>query len=111
MGAGAAARRGSSRAITHRTLPIPTVMKPRYTGQEREGRGFSLGELREAGLTPERAKQMGLRVDPRRGSVHEKNVGALRALLKPRRGKRARPAKKAGEGAPRRGRRRATGEG
>jgi large subunit ribosomal protein L13e len=47
----------------------------------REGRGFSLGELKEAGLTPERAKKLGIYVDKRRKTVHPWNVEALRNFL------------------------------
>ena len=44
----------------------------------REGRGFSLGELSGAGLTPRRATEWGARIDYRRRSVIESNVGALK---------------------------------
>jgi large subunit ribosomal protein L13e len=47
----------------------------------RPGRGFSLGELREAGLTPKEAMRLGLYVDKRRRSVHPWNVEALRKYL------------------------------
>jgi large subunit ribosomal protein L13e len=47
----------------------------------REGRGFSLGELREAGLTPEKARRLGLYVDKRRRTVHPWNVEALRKFI------------------------------
>ncbi len=48
----------------------------------REGRGFSIGELKEAGLTLERAKRLGLRIDKRRRSVHSWNVKVLKELVK-----------------------------
>ncbi len=47
----------------------------------REGRGFSLGEIREVGLTPERARKLGLYVDKRRKSVHPWNVKALKEFI------------------------------
>jgi ribosomal protein L13E len=44
----------------------------------RLGRGFSYGELSGAGLSPRLASQWGARVDSRRRSVLDDNVGALR---------------------------------
>ena len=46
----------------------------------REGKGFSAGELRAAGLTLKEAEGLGLRVDRRRRSVHSWNVEVLRKL-------------------------------
>ena len=53
-----------------------------HTGRERVGRGFSKGELKSAGLTLQDAKKLGIYVDKRRRSVHEKNVEALKELRK-----------------------------
>ncbi len=47
----------------------------------REGRGFSLGEIKEAGLTPEKARRLGIYIDKRRKSVYEWNVKALREFI------------------------------
>jgi|YelNatPaOPRAMG01_1025707.scaffolds.fasta_scaffold85034_2 large subunit ribosomal protein L13e len=47
----------------------------------RGARGFSLSELKEAGLTIEKARRLGLRVDPRRRSKHGENVKKLRELV------------------------------
>jgi len=47
----------------------------------REGRGFSLGELREAGLDPKKAMKLGIYVDKRRKTVHEWNVKALKEFV------------------------------
>lgn len=48
----------------------------------RAGRGFSLNELREAGMLIEVAKRLGLPIDRRRRSVREENVEALKMLLR-----------------------------
>jgi large subunit ribosomal protein L13e len=47
----------------------------------REGKGFSVGELRAAGLTLKEAEDLGLRVDRRRMSVHSWNVELLQRLM------------------------------
>ena len=47
-------------------------------GQWRYGRGFSLGEVREAGLTPTNPKSLSLRVDKRRRTTHADNVTTIR---------------------------------
>jgi len=68
--------------------PVAVVKKPRLRKLgpvdpgTRKGRGFSLGELREAGLTPEKARKLGIYVDKRRKTVHPWNVEALRDYLK-----------------------------
>jgi large subunit ribosomal protein L13e len=46
----------------------------------REGKGFSVGELRAAGLTLKEAEDLALRVDRRRRSVHSWNVELLQKL-------------------------------
>ncbi len=48
----------------------------------RQARGFSLGELKEAGLTVDQARRLGLAVDLRRKSRHEENVKRLRDILR-----------------------------
>ncbi len=68
-------------------VPVPLVKRPvlRIHGGVdqglRPGRGFSLGELEEVGLTPKEAMKLGIRVDKRRRSKHPWNVEALRKYL------------------------------
>jgi large subunit ribosomal protein L13e len=57
------------------------VRKVKGIVKKRLGRGFSLGELRQAGITVHRAGKLGLYVDRRRKTVHEENVKKLKALL------------------------------
>ena len=61
----------------------PIVYQP-GTGrrEKRVGRGFSIGELKEAGITIHDAKKLGIYVDKRRKSIHKENVEYLRELSK-----------------------------
>jgi hypothetical protein len=47
----------------------------------RKARGFSLGELKQAGLLKSQARSMKVRIDKRRSTIHAHNVTALTALL------------------------------
>jgi len=65
--------------MTEATTSI--VYKPGLFEQRREGRGFSVGELRAVGLSVKQAGKLGLRVDGRRKTVHGWNVEGLRRFL------------------------------
>ncbi|KYC45728.1 MAG: 50S ribosomal protein L13e [Candidatus Methanofastidiosum methylothiophilum] len=49
--------------------------------KERKARGFSLGELREANVSVNRANSLGIILDFRRGTVRESNVALLKDIL------------------------------
>jgi len=62
--------------------PVPLV--PRFVRgahKLRKARGFSLGELKEAGLPKSQARSMKVRVDERRSTIHPRNVTALGTFL------------------------------
>lgn len=69
----------------------PVVFKE--SGKQRMGKGFSLGELKKAGLNAKQALRLGIFVDYRRRTLHEENVKALEEFL---------AAKKASEPKPKR---------
>jgi hypothetical protein len=54
------------------------VHTPIQRPRPKRGRGFSLEELRAAGLTPLEAKGLGIYVDKRRGTMHPENIGVLK---------------------------------
>ena len=56
-------------AVVYTSTKIP---KPR------KGRGFSLKEVKDAGLTPQEAKTLGLNIDTRRKTSHAENVEVLK---------------------------------
>jgi len=47
----------------------------------RRGRGFSLSELKECGLTVPEVRKKGLRIDELRRTKHEENIKVLKAWL------------------------------
>jgi len=58
----------------------PIVFSPIYN-KPREGRGFSLKELEEAGLSPNLAKRLKIPIDRRRKSLHKENVEKIKEIL------------------------------
>lgn len=52
-------------------------------GKQSIGKGFSLNELKQAGITKQQAKQNGLRVDVKRKTAHDENVQTIKAHVKP----------------------------
>ncbi|KYH38048.1 MAG: 50S ribosomal protein L13 [Candidatus Bathyarchaeota archaeon B23] len=82
-------------------LLSPMVKRGRKT---RVGRGFSLGELKEAGITPDEARRLGVPVDSRRRSTHPENVEMLREWIARAREEGIRAPKPRQEAKPPRGR-------
>ena len=82
-------RREKAKAIFPRPIQAlrPIVHKStfRYSGQPREGRGFSIEELRVAGLHPRFARTVGIAVDHRRVNKStesiERNVKRLKSYV------------------------------
>ncbi len=56
--------------------------KTRGVIKVREGRGYSLAELKEVGFDGFRAVQKGIPFDKFRGTKHEENVEQLRTIFK-----------------------------
>ncbi len=50
----------------------------RQNGKQSIGRGFSLNELEQAGLSKQDAKKIGIPIDIKRKSLHDENVATLR---------------------------------
>ncbi len=59
----------------------PFVKSPN-DAKPRRGRGFTKGELQEAGLSIKEARDMGLIVDVRRKTLHAENVEILKTYIK-----------------------------
>lgn len=51
-------------------------------GQKRFGKGFSLNELKAAGITVKEAQKLGIPIDVRRKTAHEENIKILNELIK-----------------------------
>jgi ribosomal protein L13E len=80
----------------------PEILTP--SGKQRSGKGFSLEELKKAGLNKAEAKKLEIPVDIRRRTAHDQNVKALKAYSekkkaeakpKPKPEPKAQPEKKA----------------
>ncbi|MEM2084061.1 MAG: ribosomal protein L13e, partial [Nitrososphaerota archaeon] len=50
--------------------------------KKRIGRGFSINELKEAGITLDEARKIGIYIDFRRRSKHTENIEKLKELIK-----------------------------
>jgi large subunit ribosomal protein L13e len=60
----------------------PIVQKPGGKDKRlRLGRGYSLGEIMEAGIDLSKAKEIGIYIDKRRRSKHRENIERLRELI------------------------------
>jgi len=66
------------------TNQMTTVVRPivrKKSGKQRQGRGFSRGELKKAGTNMKDALRLKISVDSRRKTVLEENVEAVKTLL------------------------------
>jgi predicted ArsR family transcriptional regulator len=63
------------------TFAEPVVKSPR-DARPKIGRGFSIDEAKQAGLTIAEARRMGLIVDLRRKTTHQENTDALKQYAK-----------------------------
>jgi len=61
-------------------MSVQSVVEKRG-GETRKGRGFSRGELREAGIDFQTALRLRIPVDTKRKTKHEENVKTLKQLL------------------------------
>jgi predicted flap endonuclease-1-like 5' DNA nuclease len=66
-------------------IPIPIIKSPARDAHLREGSGFSLLEIKSAGHELQTLKNLGIKIDYRRKSAHEKNIETLKALKIPER--------------------------
>jgi large subunit ribosomal protein L13e len=60
----------------------PSVMQSQDSSKLKAGKGFSLGEIQDAGLNVHEAKRLSLRIDRRRKTIHKENVTAIKTYLK-----------------------------
>jgi len=54
------------------------VVITKQNGKQSLGKGFSRTELKNAGLTKQDAKKMGIRLDIKRKSAHDENTATLK---------------------------------
>jgi ribosomal protein L13E len=57
----------------------PKVSKP--DGKQRSGKGFSLEEIKKAGVDKAETKRLEIPVDKRRKTAHDQNVKAVKAYV------------------------------
>lgn len=57
---------------------IKAVIKM-HNGKKKASKGFSPNELKEAGLTKQDAKKIGIPLDIKRKTAHDENVATLKA--------------------------------
>ena len=67
--------------MSYDIIAEPMVKSP-GDGRPKRGRGFSVEETKQVGLTIDDARKMGLIVDLRRKTVHPENVEALNQYMK-----------------------------
>lgn len=71
---------------------IPTVKSPAKDAHFRVGSGFSLSEIKSAGYDLQVVKNLNLKIDYHRKSIHEKNVDLLKSLkVSEKKGKKREP--------------------
>jgi len=51
----------------------------KQNGKQKVGKGFSLNELKAAGVSKQLARQIGLPIDVKRKSSHDENVTTIKA--------------------------------
>ncbi len=56
-------------------------------GKQRYGKGFSVEELKKAGLSAKEAIKLGIPTDPRRKTAHDENVETVKSFLEKRKPK------------------------
>ncbi|MBD3343129.1 MAG: hypothetical protein GF353_28790, partial [Candidatus Lokiarchaeota archaeon] len=72
--------------------PVAIVKSPARDVNYREGNGFSLSEIKEAGKSIELLKKLDIKIDYFRKSTHEQNVNALNKIENPKKkGKKREP--------------------
>jgi large subunit ribosomal protein L13e len=58
------------------------AVKTNPDGKTKKAKGFSRSELKEAGLTLQDAKKIGVPMDIKRKSLHDENIATLKAHKK-----------------------------
>jgi large subunit ribosomal protein L13e len=58
--------------------PLPFHPTPQYNHKTRLGKGFTMQELKEAGISPKYAKSVGIAVDHRRTNLSVRSLAFCR---------------------------------